>query len=64
MKQENFPAGWDEGRVKRVVAAYESQTEDEALAEDELAFASVETVMNVPHELVAQVRELIARNQK
>jgi type II secretory pathway component PulC len=64
MKQEKPPAGWDEARIKRVAVAYESQTEDEAVAEDEAAFETAETVMSVPHELVAHVRELIARNQK
>ena len=35
MKQNKFPPGWDEQRVQRVLSHYESQTEDEAVAEDE-----------------------------
>ena len=32
-----FPPGWDEERVQRLIQYYESQTEDEAIAEDEAA---------------------------
>jgi hypothetical protein len=64
-KQPKFPPGWDEDRVKRVLGHYESQSEEEALAEDEAAFdSSVSTVMNVPKELVPEIRELIARHKK
>ena len=60
-KAENqFAAGWDEARVRSVLDHYENQTEDEAVAEDEAAFAS-STMMAVPSELVPEVRELIAR---
>jgi hypothetical protein len=63
MRQERFPRGWDEERVRQVLAHYEEQTEDEAVAEDEAALAeSTETVMEVPHELVPAVRELIAKH--
>ena len=34
-----YPPGWDEARAQRVVAHYEAQTGDEAVAEDEAAFA-------------------------
>ena len=29
-----FPPGWDEARVRDLIEHYESQTEDEAVAED------------------------------
>jgi hypothetical protein len=35
MKQNKFPDGWDEDKVRRVPAHDGEQTEDEALAEDE-----------------------------
>jgi hypothetical protein len=35
MKQSKFPPGWDEQRVKEVLAHYEQQTEEEAAIEDE-----------------------------
>jgi len=62
MKQKNFPPGWDSERVKRVVDHYESQSEEEAVAEDEAAFEKAgQTVMKVPKELVPRIRELIAK---
>ena len=61
MSQSKFPDGWDEDKVQRVLAHYGEQTEDEALAEDEAGIQPSETVMNVPHDLVPRVRELIAR---
>ena len=64
MKQHRFPPGWDEARVRKVLAHYEAQTEDEAVAEDEAAFEEVtQTVMEVPHELVPAIRELLAKHQ-
>ena len=64
-KQRKFPPGWDEERVRRVIEHYESQSEDEAVAEDEAALdSSLATVMNVPKKLVPEIRELIARRKK
>jgi len=37
MSQNRFPPGWDEERVRRLIERYESQTEGEAVAEDEAA---------------------------
>ena len=61
MSQNKFPDGWDEDKVKRVLSHYGEQIEDEALAEDEAGVQPSETVMNVPHDLVPKVRELIAK---
>ena len=61
MSQDKFPAGWDEAKVRRVLAHYENQTEDDALLEDEAGMEPSETVMNVPRDLVPKVRELIAK---
>jgi hypothetical protein len=63
MSQNKLPDGWNEEKVRRVLAHYEEQTEDEILAEDEAGIESSETVMNVPHDLVPKVRELIAKRQ-
>lgn len=49
--------------MKRVLAHYEKQTDAEAVAEDEAALESSETVMTVPRQLVPKVRELIAKHQ-
>jgi len=49
--------------VRQVLAHYEEQTEDEAVAEDEAAIEeSTQTVMEVPHALVPAIRELIAKH--
>ncbi|HSL85192.1 MAG TPA: hypothetical protein VLF66_20655 [Thermoanaerobaculia bacterium] len=59
--ETRFPLGWDEQRVREVIEHYESQSEEEAVAEDEAAFESThETMMAIPHELVPAVRELIS----
>jgi len=64
MKQSKFPPNWDEERVNRVLAHYEEQTEEEAVAEDEVAFADQsQAIMEIPKELVPAVRELIAKHQ-
>ncbi|MFV9676509.1 MAG: hypothetical protein ACNYVW_02505 [Methanosarcinales archaeon] len=63
MRQNKFPPGWDEKRVHRVLAHYESQTEDEAVAEDEAAYEQEgQTIMEIPQELVSKVRDLIAQH--
>jgi hypothetical protein len=62
MKQSQFPPGWDEAKVRRVLEHYETQTEDEAVAEDEAAFENqAHTMIEVPVELVPAIRELIVK---
>ena len=59
----NFPPGWDEERVERVLQRYQSLTEEEAVAEDEAAFEdATQTVMEIPRELVPAVRALLAEH--
>lgn len=61
---KTFPPGWDEDRVRRVLAHYEEQTEEEAVAEDEAAAEDkTQTLMEVPSDLVPAVRELIAKRR-
>jgi hypothetical protein len=65
MKQSRLPPGWNQGSVDRVLQHYESQTEDDAVAEDEDAlFAPGQTIMEIPSALVPMVRELIARHNQ
>jgi O-phosphoseryl-tRNA(Cys) synthetase len=65
MSEQRFPSGWDEKRVREVLAHYESQTEDEEFAEVESALESDNiTMVAVPTELVPEVQALIARGQK
>jgi hypothetical protein len=63
MSQSKFPTGWDEEKVRRVLAHYEEQTDGDALLQDEAGIEPSETVMNVPHDLVPKVRELIAKRR-
>ncbi|OHB67222.1 MAG: hypothetical protein A2Y76_12205 [Planctomycetes bacterium RBG_13_60_9] len=64
-ENKNYPPGWDEDRVRRVMAHYERQNEEEAVAEDEAAFED-ETlaVVGIPKELVPAVREIIAQHEQ
>jgi hypothetical protein len=65
MAQSRFPPGWDEERVRTVLAYYEAQSEDEAVVEDEAAFETPgQTLMGVPSDLVPAVRELIAKHRR
>ncbi len=62
MKQEKYPEGWHRDRVEQVLAHYETQTEEEAVAEDEAAWEdSQQTFIEVPNDLIPAVRELILK---
>ena len=63
-KRNRFPTGWDEARVRILLEHYESQTEEEAVAEDEAAFRRRDqTVMVVPKGLVPTITKLITREE-
>ncbi len=65
MSKPKYPNGWDEARVERVLEHYESQTDEEAVAEDEASWEETShTKMDVPVELVSTVRELIAKKKR
>ena len=58
------PAGWDEEWGRRVLEYHETQTEEEAVAEDEAAYEAITpTAMEVPVDLVPVVRELIVKQR-
>nr|VFJ56321.1 MAG: hypothetical protein BECKDK2373B_GA0170837_105725 [Candidatus Kentron sp. DK]VFJ61459.1 MAG: hypothetical protein BECKDK2373C_GA0170839_10899 [Candidatus Kentron sp. DK] len=62
IEQTRPPPGWNPERIGQVLAHYESQSEEEAMAEDEAAFGSADgTVMKIPPALVPEVRALIAK---
>jgi hypothetical protein len=64
MKKNRFPAGWNEARVRRVLAHYETQTEEEAVAEDEAAFdLRGQAVIVVPQRLVPEITRLIEKRR-
>lgn len=65
-KQGNYPPGWDEARVSRVLAHYEEQTEAEAVAEDEAAFEVTKGIatslnVNLLSDIIAAVEEWMGR---
>ena len=62
MSEQRFPAGWDEQRVKRLIAQCESVTEEEQVAEDEAAVCEQkgQAVVTVPEALLPAIRQLIA----
>ena len=62
MSENKFPIGWDDEKVRRVLAHYEEKSGEDALVEDEAGIAPSETVMDIPHDLVPKVRELIAKH--
>jgi hypothetical protein len=64
MSEKNYPPGWDEERVRQVLAHYENQNEDEQFAEIEAAREMEgQTLIAVPTELVPEIRALLARKQ-
>ena len=56
-----YPAGWDRPRVEAVVAHYDRQTDEEAIAEDEASFRRGESLTSVlvPTPLLDAVRQLV-----
>ncbi len=64
-RQSDFPTGWDEARVQRVLDHYENQSDEAAVAEDEAALEDPgETLMEIPIDLVPAVRRLIAEHRR
>jgi hypothetical protein len=62
--RQRLPRGWNEKRVKEVIAYYDKQTEDEELAEYEAAMnLKGQALMLVPAELVGEIHRLIDRRQ-
>ncbi|TVQ31911.1 MAG: hypothetical protein EA376_07960 [Phycisphaeraceae bacterium] len=62
MSENQYPPNWDEDRIRRVLEHYKSQSEEEAVAEDEAAWDDVtQTIMAVPVDLAPAVRDLLSR---
>lgn len=63
-KNQEYPAGWDDERIRKLAEHYDNQTEDEQVAEHEAAFlAEGQTVMVVPTELVPEIVKLISKRR-
>jgi hypothetical protein len=64
-KTQRFPPGWNEKRVRELIAHYDNQSEDEELAEYETAMKIEGTsLLFVPTKLVPEIRRLIQRRQR
>jgi hypothetical protein len=65
MKKQAYPPGWNEERVRQVIAHYDNQTEEEQAAEIEAALAAKgQTMMSVPSDLVPKIAWLITQHQR
>ena len=64
-RTNEFPPGWDEARIRKVLKHYEGQSDEEAAAEHEAALSRADsTLMEVPTELVPAFRQLIAEHRR
>lgn len=65
MKKQQFPAGWDEQRVKRLLAELDVRTDEEWIAADEAAASEGgdQTVITVPAALLPAIRRLLASHK-
>ena len=64
MKRTKYPTGWNEAKIRRVLRHYESQTEDEAIKEDEAAEGlKDQTLIVVPKRLVPEITRLIEKHR-
>ena len=65
MTKPQFPAGWDEQRVKQLITELDARTEEEWIAADEASAQGDEdeTVVTVPTVLLPEIRKLLAMHQ-
>ena len=62
MSEQRFPPGWDEQRVRRLLAELDNRTEEEWVAADEAAAdGNDQAVVTVPVGLLPEIRRLLAR---
>ncbi len=60
-----YPKGWSAAKVRRIIRYYENQTDEEAAREIETApLVQDITWLQVPTEMIPEVRRLIARRKK
>ena len=57
--KQDLPIGWDADRVRTVATHYEEQSSDQAVAEDT---AASKVTMEIPTELIPEVRRLLAKH--
>jgi predicted ATP-dependent serine protease len=65
MNPQRFPKGWDEQRVRQLIAELDSRTDEEWIAADEAAAADGggQAVITVPSTLLPEIRRLLAAHK-
>jgi len=65
MNEQRFPKGWDDQRVKRLIAELDARTDEEWIAADEAAAddGGDQVVITLPATLLPEVRRLIASHK-
>jgi hypothetical protein len=65
MNKQRFPKGWNEQRVKQLIAELDARTDEEWIAADEAATAASEeqAVITVPAALLPEIRRLLAAHR-
>ena len=65
MSDQKFPPGWDERRVKELLAGLDSRTEEDWAVADEAAATESEdqVVVTVPAALLPEIRRLLATHK-
>ena len=59
----NYPPGWNQARIQRLLQHHENQSESAAAADDNAAWQDQsQTIMSIPHSLVPAVRELLSQH--
>lgn len=65
MNEQQFPKGWDEKRVKSLIAELDARTDEEWIAADEAAACddNDQAVITVPTALLPEIRRLLASHK-
>ena len=65
MNEQQFPKGWDEQRVKRLIAELDARTDEQWIAADEAGAANEgdQAVITVPATLLPEIRRLLASHK-
>ena len=65
MNEQRFPKGWDEQRVKQLIAELDARADEEWIAADEAATADGGDQANitVPISLLPEIRRLLASHK-
>jgi hypothetical protein len=65
MKKQRFPKGWNEQRVKQLIAELDARSDEEWIAADEAAAAGGDdqAVITVPASLLPEIRRLLASHK-